>query len=68
MRLHRVGTESFALQASASLIGARPNFRMQAPARELRAAAPEAWWAPAAPDPARWAVAQLGRLHGDPDV
>jgi len=35
MRLHRVGPEPSALQAPASLIGARPNFRIQAPAGEL---------------------------------
>jgi hypothetical protein len=56
MRLHRVGTEPLAFQAPARLITARPNFRIQAPAGELRVAGPEGWWAPAAPDPDRYAL------------
>jgi hypothetical protein len=37
-----------------------PNFRMQAAAGELRAAGTLGWWAPAAPDPERYAHCRSG--------
>jgi hypothetical protein len=36
------------------------NFRMQAPADDLRAAETEGWRAPAAPDPERYAYVREG--------
>lgn len=46
------------------------NFRMQAPAGDLRAIGTDGWWAPATPDPARsrdsaWATRMVGSTHGE---